>query len=183
MKVRITYTVEQYGSMQGMPCLEFAPGGKNKYTFEELHDVVISTMSYYNMRFKYIVINTLDSSFPDRELGDVVQFIDWAFINGIHIAHNVGGIEKPSYLRMGGLVRVFISNDQWLKFPANEIFWEPEDPTDLREPALAEYEGIPRFLVVSKDLSLQTAMEFITQEAQKTWVLSLPPKQNVRVVI
>lgn len=168
--------------MRGMPAVYIKPAENKEgkeYSFSELHAELNDTFEALNIQFKYIVIDTLTSEFGEDELGELVQFIDWAITNGIHIAYNVDGAIRPSYLRMGGFVRAFIADDTWLGYPVNEIFWEPHN-TETEEPTLSEHANIPRFIVVSEQFTLKDAVTFLLQKAVKTWVLNIPVKQNIK---
>lgn len=182
MLARMLYTTEEYGSMRGMPAI-YIEGGENDYTYPILCSRIEDAVERWNMKFPYVVLDLREIYFmSEHDVGEATKFVDWLLLSQISVAYNVNGNDRPSFLRMGGFIRVFIEDDDWLHYPVNELFWTPNDDP-ATEPDLKGYDRVPKFLNVSKEFPLKDALSFVTGRAEKVWILNIPVKQNIRMEI
>lgn len=180
MRVRIIYAVIPAGAYAGMPALWLTPGKRNDMGFSELKSTIVTLLTDMNLKFKAVVFDVRNDSFPTEDLGEVTQLLDWTVGNAIAV-HYLNGYERPPYVRIGGVVKTFIEDDEWLGFPTNELYWTPGG-ADAPEPELEGYEGTPKYVVLGKKLGARFGMDFLSK-CKKAWGIVNPPRKDVEVVL
>lgn len=180
MQVKLKYAVIPAGGYSGMPALWLSPSGRHDMGFSETRSVLINAFTDMNIRFKALVFDVREGPFPEDDLGEITQLLDWAMDNAAPL-HYLNGKQRPSYVRMGGMVKTFIESDDWLRYPTHELYWRPPS-ADAPEPELAEYEAVPKYVVLGGKLGPRFGMDFLA-ECKKPWGIVNPPKREVEVVL
>lgn len=180
MRVRITYGIIPAGTYAGMPALWLSPGKKNSMGFSELKSTIVTLFTDMNMHFKAVVFDVREGPFSSEDLGEVTQLLDWVVGNAMAV-HYLSGYERPPYVRIGGVVKTFIRDDEWMGYPTHELYWVPEDGGSA-EPELEGFEATPKYVVLGKKLGARFGMDFLSR-CKKAWGIVNPPKRDVEVVL
>lgn len=181
MNTRIKYALIPAGAYAGAPAIWLSPNGSGEATYDEILSRINRTFTTMNIHIRIVVFDTREFSFPEADLGDVTRIIDELISDEVMIIHYVSGYERPSYIRMGGIVKAFISDDDWLGFPTNELYWMPSD-SEAEEPDLAEHRNVVRYVVLGKRFGVRAGMNFLTR-CEKAWAVVNPPKREVEIII
>jgi hypothetical protein len=179
MKMKMKYAFVPAGAYAGLPAVWITPGGSTETNIADAIETVTQILDTMNMHTRLIVFDAREEDFPEDDMASLIRLIDWA-LNTSKVIHYLSGASRPPYTRMGGTTKVFIEDDDWLRYPCNELYWRPSSK-EATEPALEGFEAIPKYLVPDK-LSLRWAIEFIG-DCEKTWALAQRPKKEVEIAL
>lgn len=179
MRVKTVYMYIHAGALSGMPAIRLSPDGKSEQSLVEVMQLLREEQSSMNIKMPILCFDSRDVSVPEEELGSWVKLLDWALTNGFYVVHYIKGTERPSYVRMGGIIKTFITDDEWLKFPTNEVHWLPQSK-EAAEPEGVE--GANRYVHLTKAIDQRWLIDF-AMSCEKAWAIVMPPKKTIEVIL
>jgi hypothetical protein len=135
--------------------------------------------SSMNIKNGMLVFDVRKTSPLEQELGQWVELLDWALTNNMLVMHYINGDVRPSYVRMGGIIKTFTAQSQWLGFPTNELHWMPQSTKD-EPPQPAE--NAAHYVHLTKAVDHRWVLDFI-MTCETPWALVMLPKKQVEVIL
>lgn len=184
MRVVTSYGVIPHGYMAGVPALWLRPAlSGEERSFVDVSQILLDGFKSMNMHFRLIVCDVRESFFGAGEVGEVVQLLDWAIMNKIGLIHYVNSKVPPSYLRMGGFVKMKVEGGSSVNLngiPVGELYWYPNGE-QTGEPAIEGAEKAARYIAVNASFPSSEAYRFLADIAEQSWAVALPVKGIMEV--
>lgn len=95
--------------------------------------------------------------------------------DSFEVTAEVGGYAKPGWLAMSRRIRVLVSDDPWLMFRADEIFYAPENSEEMHTPNVgpANVQAL-RYVLVGKGANGEKVLNCLRESAIPWMVLARP---------
>lgn len=179
MKLKMSYTFIESGAFDGFPAIFLSLTEGKDTSLEQAIMLIRDSMKQMNIKSQVVVLDSRKGVPNDEAMSEVIKLIDYLLTNGYYLVHYISGKERPSYVRMGGLVKTFITDVDWMGFETNELHWTPQskDATEPQAPPPAA-----RFIHLNKKVNMRYLMDFIL-ECEGVWIAALPPRENVEVIL
>jgi hypothetical protein len=186
MKMTLTYFIVPYGVSSGLPALMLRPfKGEKDYSFSEMIEQITKGFTTTNMKVRLLAIDSTGVDEVERDLTDLVKLLDYVMTNRINLIHYVGDVIWPSYVRMGGLVKMNLVTEvekDWTDYPINEVFWYPTEK-EQEEPPLKGLERAARYVVPNGPFTVADMLRFLSDECEAAWAVAMPLRKTVEITL